>query len=51
MLGERADVSNTQSSVRAGCSGTLTVGDEWEGIIYSLGQIIAPFGPKLENSF
>lgn len=32
-------------------SGTLTVGDEWEGIIYSLGQIIAPFGPELENSF
>lgn len=29
----------------------LTVGDEWEGIIYSLGQIIAPFGPELENSF
>lgn len=32
-------------------SRTLTVGDEWEGIIYSLGQIIAPFGPELENSF
>lgn len=32
-------------------SETLTVGDEWEGIIYSLGQIIAPFGPELENSF
>lgn len=32
-------------------SGTLTERDEWEGIIYSLGQIIAPFGPELENSF
>lgn len=32
-------------------SETLTVGDEWEGIIYSLRQIIAPFGPELENSF
>lgn len=32
-------------------SGTLTGGDEWEGIIYSLSQIIAPFGPELENSF
>lgn len=31
--------------------GTLTVGDEWEGIIYSLVQIIAPFGSELENSF
>lgn len=38
--------------LRAGwCGGILTVGDEWEGIIYSLGQIIAPFGPELENSF
>lgn len=36
---------------RPECIGTLTVGDEWEGIIYSLGQIIAPFGPELENSF
>lgn len=40
-----------QSSVSLLVKGTLTVGDEWEGIIYSLSQIIAPFGPELENSF
>lgn len=32
-------------------SESLTVRDECEGIIYSLGQIIAPFGPELENGF
>lgn len=43
--------SASSSQCRLVGSGTLTVGDEWEGIIYSLGQIIDPFGPELENSF
>lgn len=45
----QATASNPQRRLVG--SRTLTVGDEWEGIIYSLGQIIAPFGPELENSF
>lgn len=47
---QRAPASSPPAQALVG-SGTLTVGDEWEGIIYSLGQIIAPFGPELENSF
>lgn len=46
---QQAPASNPQRRLMG--SGTLTVGDEWEGIIYSLGQIIAPFGTELENSF
>lgn len=45
------EVRRQQAQRRLVGTGTLTVGDEWEGIIYSLGQIIAPFGPELENSF